>query len=225
MKTNDYSRFKFLKQNRDLKEKNVLKIINSIKEWGVIPGRPILVDENFFIVDGQHRFEAIKRLELPLEYEIIAGDIIGKTMALNSNQEQWRIIDYINSYSEQGIDCYRLFLKFKEKHNLSLEICISLTIKRSLTSNDVRKGLLFTIPDDAEYIANFILTMDNLHLRNSKSFAGALITANKKLSKEQMNIIKLNSMKIPKMSNVMDYFVVFENIINYRKRGTNLIKL
>jgi hypothetical protein len=33
---------------------------------------------------------------------VINGDVIAKTMALNANQSQWRLIDYMRSYSEQG---------------------------------------------------------------------------------------------------------------------------
>ena len=225
MQTSNYSTFKLLSTNRSINENNVLKIMDSIKQWGVIPGRPVLVDEMYFIVDGQHRFEAMKRLGLPIAYEIIKGDIIAKTMALNSNQSPWKIIDYIKSYAEQGVDCYRLFLKFNEKYNIPLETTLSIYIKRSLKGTDIRKGKIFDIPQDAETIAEFITSLDNKTLVNSKNFAMAVIKANKLLTKQQMDLIRLNSMKIPKFSNANDFLVSFENIVNHRKRGENIVKL
>jgi hypothetical protein len=58
METRDYSKFKFLKTNR-INNGTVVKITKSIKEWGVIPGRPVLVD-GMYNIDGQHRFNALK---------------------------------------------------------------------------------------------------------------------------------------------------------------------
>ncbi len=83
METRDYSKFKFLKTNREINRANVEKIKASIREWGIIPGRPTLVDGDYNIIDGQHRFLAIKELGHPVPYEVIGGDTIGKTMTLN----------------------------------------------------------------------------------------------------------------------------------------------
>jgi hypothetical protein len=40
---------------------------------------------------------------------VINGDVIAKTMALNANQSQWRLIDYMRSYSEQGLSAIEGF--------------------------------------------------------------------------------------------------------------------
>lgn len=50
--TKDYSKFKFLKGNRAIKEKRSL--IESIEKSGILV--PIDVNEKFEIIDGQTRF-------------------------------------------------------------------------------------------------------------------------------------------------------------------------
>jgi len=153
METRDYSKFKFLKTNREISESTVKKIIASIKEWGIIPGRPVLVDGDYNIIDGQHRFMAIKSLGHPIPYEVISGDVIAKTMALNSNQAQWKLIDYINSYSEQGIECYRKFLKFEEKYKFGISSSLLICFMKQ-SGIDIRKGKELKFIDEAEEIAS-----------------------------------------------------------------------
>src|SRR6187549_2973465 len=148
--TKDYEKFRFLRANRAINKNNVEKIKASYREWGVIAGRPILIDKDFNIIDGQHRFLALKDLGFPIPYEIIGGDIIGKTMALNSNQDEWQLIDYAKSYAEQGYDCYRKLLKYDEKNKLgftnSLRICFGSKTK----GLDVKKVRDFEFKDNAD---------------------------------------------------------------------------
>ncbi len=225
METRDYSKFKFLKTNREIKESTVKKIIDSIRTFGIIPGRPVLVDGDYNIIDGQHRFMAIKSLGHPIPYEVISGDVIAKTMALNSNQAQWRLIDYIKSYSEQGIDCYRRFLKFEEKYNFGVSASIDICFGFSPKSADFKKGKELKFLEESEEIAVYLKSFQNVSYKSTKTFIRAIIILFCKSNKEQRELVKANILKIPKFSNVSDYTNAFENIVNYRKRGDNKITL
>jgi len=225
METKDYSKFKLLSSNREVKDSVVKKIIASIKEWGVIPGRPVLVDKDFNVVDGQHRLEALKVLNLPVQYEVIEGDIIAKTMALNSSQAQWQLIDYIKSFADQGVDCYRKLLKFEEKYKFGITSTINLTIQGKIKSSDIRKGKIFDVQNDSDLIAEYILSLEKLPFYKTKDFIRAIIILYKKANPAQLNIIRNNILKVPRFANSSDYITAFENIINYKKRGSNIIKL
>ena len=61
--TNNYDIFKNMLGNRELKDKNYKKLMRSINEKQLII--PILVNEKFEIIDGQHRFSACKSLGKP----------------------------------------------------------------------------------------------------------------------------------------------------------------
>lgn len=65
--TKDYSIFNFLESNRAVNQNQVKKIVKSIQEKGYYPV-PILVDDNYSIIDGQHRFTAVEQLNLPVYY-------------------------------------------------------------------------------------------------------------------------------------------------------------
>ena len=59
--TKNYDKFSYLKSNRPINQMRVNNIKNSIDQIGQV--EPIMVDEAFKIIDGQHRFEACMALE------------------------------------------------------------------------------------------------------------------------------------------------------------------
>ena len=107
-KTDDYSLFKRLEGNRDIK--CVKKIIDSINTVGYIPN-PIMVNEDMEVIDGQNRLKALEELGLPVYYFIVKGADINTARALNLGRTNWKPIDYVASYAESGIKPYQLFLK------------------------------------------------------------------------------------------------------------------
>jgi hypothetical protein len=219
METKDYLKFKFLKTNRIISETNVRKIKDSIREFGIIPGRPILVDENHNIIDGQHRFIAIKELGLTVTYEIIEGDTIAKTMALNSNQSQWQLIDFVRSYAEQGNDNYRKLLKFEEKYKIGFVPSLYLFFGVKYKGSEIKKGKHFEIQENAEEIAEYLKSLDSIPFRYQKSFVIAVINLFKKTKESHREIIRLNILKIPHFFNTRDYTSAFENILNQKKKN------
>ena len=60
--TKQYEKFRFLESNRAISVKKVNKFISSIKRQGL--QIPIVINEDKFIVDGQHRFLALKKLNM-----------------------------------------------------------------------------------------------------------------------------------------------------------------
>lgn len=65
--TRDYSVFKYLKGNRGINLKNVNSIVDNVRDNGLLP-TIVIVNENMEVIDGQHRIEAFKQLNLPVEF-------------------------------------------------------------------------------------------------------------------------------------------------------------
>ena len=68
--TRDYSRFKKVVGNRDVK--SYKRVLESIKNVGYIPN-PIIVNENYEVIDGQHRLQACEELGISIAYIMIPG--------------------------------------------------------------------------------------------------------------------------------------------------------
>ena len=99
--TKDYQLFEFLDTNRLPNQKIIKKLEQSIKENGV--QIPIIVNSKKQIVDGQHRFWALRNLGYSVPF------IVSKTwkddshtIEINNTGSRWNALDFANYASESG---------------------------------------------------------------------------------------------------------------------------
>jgi len=225
MKTKNYSKFVFSKQNREVKTKTVLSLKESMVKFGFIPGRPVLITKEWVIVDGQHRFLAARDLGIEIEFEILEGDYLDKMIHLNSTQSNWTLEDYVNSYASQNIDCYRKLLKFKEKYDLNLSSAITIFFSASVKSVNIKKGEILKINSNADQVADFISNCHTVAYNKDNKFVRAIVSVYDKLTKSQLSKLKSRLIIVPKLSNSSDFITAFENIINKGKRGDYKVDL
>ena len=102
--TTDYGMFKKMLGNRDVKGES--KIVDSIKRVGLV-NNPIIVNENYEIIDGQNRLEALKQLNLPVSFIIREGLGIDACRSLNIGQTNWGTEDYVYSFANVGNPNYK----------------------------------------------------------------------------------------------------------------------
>lgn len=143
-KTSDYSIFKKHESNRKIDELNLKKILNSISAKNLLELRPILVDKNMRIIDGQHRLEAAKILCVEVFYQVDPASNLENMILLNANQKRWTTDDYLNFYAEQGKEEYIKFLEFSRRTGInSSDILKSYaSIRREDLYNTVKRGTL-----------------------------------------------------------------------------------
>ena len=117
-KTNNYEMFKNMIGNRKVKDKNYRKLLRSMSEKQLII--PILVNEKLEIIDGQHRFNACKTLNLPVYYYMIAGYEIDDVKRANLVSCNWNLEDYLNLHVQLEKSQYELFLDLKTRYGLTV---------------------------------------------------------------------------------------------------------
>lgn len=123
--TTDYDKFKTLGGNRFVDHSD--KIVESINEVGQL-NSPIIVNENFEIIDGQNRFEAYRKLRLPVHYIISPGYGIKECIAMNSVSKNWSTSDYIKSYANLGNEHYKYLRDMLGKYSKRLPNTVILAI-------------------------------------------------------------------------------------------------
>lgn len=111
----NYQLFSLLEGNRVIKEKHVMEIKASIEEHGYFP-IPITVNEKMEIIEGQHRFMALKELGLPIYYHIVPGLSVKECSVLNSMSKNWATIDYIEAYASRGNQNYVALLDLCQRY-------------------------------------------------------------------------------------------------------------
>ena len=98
--TTDYSMFKTMPGNREVSSKRIESITKNVKMFGQL--NPIIVNENYEVIDGQGRLAACKLLEIPVWYIVCSGLTWEHCVAMNSTGVNWAIKNYIDAYADHG---------------------------------------------------------------------------------------------------------------------------
>lgn len=123
--TTDYHQFGTIEGNREVSKPHVRKIKRLIQANGNLNDKfPIKVNNRMEILDGQHRFEALKELGEPIVYEIIDGATINTVRAINLGNKNWSWQDLAQSYADLGNEEYEWFLNYVEEHGLAYSMAI-----------------------------------------------------------------------------------------------------
>ena len=110
--TTNYAIFKHKNGNRTINEKHVQKLKNSFIKHDYLPSCPIIVDENFNVVDGQHRLEAAKQLGIAVWYVVEKEPDNDLLIDLNITQRKWTATDYVNYYADEKKD--ENYIRFRQ---------------------------------------------------------------------------------------------------------------
>ncbi len=145
----DYEAFALMNGNRNLNRKKIEKIKNDVTSgFNLLPLCPIIVFEKenqFYIVDGQHRFVVSMELELPVYYIISSELSLFQVATMNSKQEKWKEKDFLNCYIELGIPDYLVLRDICNEFDIGIQIAAELLqfgnyTKRREIMDDFRDG-------------------------------------------------------------------------------------
>ena len=115
-RTNDYSLFSKLDGNRNVNKAHLNRLKKSIEEESLCV--PIIVNQKYEIIDGQHRFSCWESLGLPIYYVINDGYGLKQVQRINANTMNWKLKDYAESFCDLGNKNYCKYKEFKNKYNL-----------------------------------------------------------------------------------------------------------
>ena len=125
-KTNDLSIFKEIDGNRVPNPQHIKRLTASILQNGMLCN-PILVNEDFKVIDGQHRLLASKDAKSHIYFIILDGYNLNQVHTLNLNQKNWSKKDFMDGYADMGIESYKKLQFFIEKNtDFSLSDCIAM---------------------------------------------------------------------------------------------------
>lgn len=214
-KTNNYSLFSFLDGNRIVTKKNTL--VKSIRKIDLTMYKPILVDGEYRIIDGQHRYLACVELNKPIYYMIVKNkDVKMALIALNAHQKMWRQEEYLSFFDANNGGSYSELKRFMEKHKMPISNAMVVFPKGQINASYIKSGNLdVEINEQCDKIAYFLSSENirNLNFSKTRSFVLAIRKGFDEYSEKQMEKIKKNCLKIPQCANYNQYLVVFKNIL------------
>ena len=118
--TKNYDKFSLIRGNRVLIPGHVARLTTSILQKNMLPQNPIIVNEKFEVIDGQHRLEVARNNNLEIFYIVVPGARLEEIIVLNSNNKVWNSTDYINSYASQGDHNFLWIKEFIENYAISV---------------------------------------------------------------------------------------------------------
>ena len=116
--TYDYEKFSFIKGNRPVIESHVNNLIKAMRHGKLIC--PIIVNEDFEIPNGQHRFTAWRRMGEPVSYMVGEGYGLKETQAYHTNSKNWTHEIILNSHCDSGNVHYLRLRAFRKKYGFSI---------------------------------------------------------------------------------------------------------
>lgn len=223
--SSDYDKFKFLPHNRSVAKGAVKKIADSINEIGYITSFPILVNKEFFIIDGQHRFEACKLLKIPVHYMVASKNGRGldtDKVMLNLNAKmrgQWQSSEYVKHFAHIGKSKFhKELLEFDERFKFGTNLSMDMLLGHSAGSKEreeFREGKDFPIWKHADACAVYLEKIKAFYPYALKAnFYRAVLKAFHHLSNHQKDKLLRGIPALPQQASSAAYLACFENIIN-----------
>jgi len=116
--TMDYNKFRKLNGNRPVRPNHVKRIVESMQKQ-MLPTF-IEVNEHYEIIDGQHRIEALKKLELPVNYIVNVGAGLQEAQRHNEIKQKWSYLDILESHCAAENENYIFIRYLMNQYHLAL---------------------------------------------------------------------------------------------------------
>ena len=230
--TNEYTKFSFIKGNRKVNTLKVRRLKRSMSKTNLCSINPIIVSDKLAILDGQHRYIACVDLKLPIYYIVVSDIDLTVVAMINSNQDQWKWYDYLNTYCELDYHHYKVFKGFMKRYDLNF------TVTMIAMSGEFTHGLYDAFKDGRfttsslsleranEWASRIYALKDVYTFYKDRGFILALATMWKHEDYDHERFIeKVKSAggKVIKAGSRLEYLRQLEKLYNWKaRRGTRV---
>jgi hypothetical protein len=221
----DYALFQTIQGNRKIDKKHVDKLKTSIEENDLF--NPILVNEEYQIIDGQHRFHALQALGKPIEYIVVPGYGIKQVQLLNTHSKNWSVEDYLECYIKQGVKDYVTYKEFREayglNHKQTMQVLGGVRTDNTSLSQVFREGA-FKVGDINKAVETFkrinaIGKYYDGYRRTAFISALLICLKNKKFDFDEFeHKLSYQTRKMVDCTNTKQYIECIEDIYNFKSR-------
>lgn len=222
--TKDYTLFTSIDGNRTKSKLHLKRLKQSIKENYLFT--VIIVNEKYEIIDGQHRFDVIKELNLPLYYIICEGYGLAEVHILNQISKTWTADDHLTGYCDLGYKDYITYARFKQTYGFGHNETMALLTENGTKTERFKefyagKLKIKNIVDATQKAEKLLLIGKYYSGYKRRSFMMAMMKLfkNKKFDFEDfMQKLKLQPSMLVHCPSIEQYLDILEQIYNYRRK-------
>lgn len=221
--TKNYEMFSTIGGNRPKNQLHLSRLKKSMEEQLLMS--PIIVNEKYQVIDGQHRLQVSSELNLPVRYIVCDGYGLSEVHRLNENSKNWQMRDFIDGYAELGNKEYIYLLDFMERNDIGLSASLALLSNDSGHKTKSVKDGTFKVEykKRGDIVADWVNIIKNYNDRaTTQIFVRALVKLynNNEFEFSQLisKIAQQPTALVPCV-NVEQYLTLLEDIYNYRSRN------
>lgn len=224
LKSTEYSKFKILPGNRNINTLHFNRLRDSMAEDFLFS--PIIVNEKFEVIDGQHRLKCCEELKLPVYYLTCQGYGLSEIQRYNVNTKNWSMDDFMNGYIELGKKEYEFYKLFKDKygfgHRESLRMLVNQSDHIRMNKDFMEGKLRIKNYNNACILAEKIKMVEPFYDGwRRRSFVMALVSL---INKGNFNIeefvdkLRYQQSKMYDCGTSEQYIQLIEEIYNFKRR-------
>ena len=233
LSTKDYDQFKILEGNREINVSNVKSLQKLMLNNGNLTYEfPVIVDKDMYVIDGQHRIEALKGLGWEVGYTIEGAATIDTVRAINQGGRNWSWRDVAHSYAARGDEHYKWFLSFADMYELpfSPTLLIATGGKGENSNRAAFKRGSFKVYDKAKAhdTAKQVTEIQRLVQLKGGDFTFALIMAMQSPAynhERMMHKLRSEGERLPGKAKRSDYLRALEDMFNFGYPEDNRVRL
>lgn len=235
--TTDYDMFSYIDGNRDINKYHVEDLVLSIQEQNLLEDYPIVVNKKHEIIDGQHRLEAARTLNIPVFYKVSeSGGGLDVVISVNNTSRRWTVKDRVNSYIKRGYQSYQDLQDYVDNWGIGYGVAVMLSMK--IASNSSKEGTKYlsatSVLRNGQYLnlypehAHEVLTwMKSINKYNSGSgikdaqFARAIqiVIENGQINLEQLiKKFEMSGKNLTKQVSTAAYLRHLEDVANFHNK-------
>jgi len=227
-KTNDYSKFKSKDGNRNLNELHLKRLTESVKQNDLLHANPILVNEKYEIIDGQHRFNVCRQLGKTVHYIKVKGLGLTEVHILNANSKNWKHEDYVQGYASMGYSEYQYLESQLKRMKIGIASLLAMFgVDGGSSSKHLRSGTL-ELPHKkrGEIIYKWVKDYEGVFVgATHRHFIRALVQIYQikgYCHDKMMQKLSYQSGKLKTCTETKTYLAILEEIYNFKERGEKL---
>jgi hypothetical protein len=169
-KTKNYDMFVFRNDNREkVKPSHVQMLKRSISTRNLLEMRPICVNKDMEVIDGQHRLLAAEELGLDIYYQVEDKLEVGDVILMNTSKN-WTNADFLNFYVKNGYQEYIKLNDFMKLNQISFKVAYLLINKKNADNLDYFKHGEFKMKE-IDQTALDICRLSVDHIKNMNGYA------------------------------------------------------
>lgn len=230
-KTNDYSKFKVIGGNRKIQKNHLARLYTAMKKKYLLI--PIMVNRDFGIVDGQHRFINVMRLGLPVFYYFNEDYELAEVQKLNTNMTNWTSNNYMEGFADLGIIDYVKYREYRKEFGFGHgELRSMLSGSNSYEQMAKFKDGTFKILQEEEFLRqarllNKIKPFYTGYQKRNFVKAMVILFRHPEVFKFDNFIKKIsyNSEILVDCTTVRQYLGVIEELYNFKTKQKNIVSL